>query len=112
MPSAAATVHAIRKNDGWYKADVSFSKDIRNESSKNPTIRCYVNVITPCLSGDCIYFLPIPVANWQPFIKFAGKGKCANCVCRHVKRNKPEDGGGPFCTCGIPSCHGTPHQRQ
>ena len=104
MQASAATVHAIRKDDGWYKADVSFSKDIRNESSENPTIRCYVNVITPCLSGDCKYLLPIPVANWQKFIRFPGKGKCAICVCRHVKRKKPEDGGGPFCTCGKPSC--------
>ena len=93
MPQAkTARVHAIRKDNGWFRADVRFTKDIPTESYATPTIRCNVNVITPC---NCIYKMPIPAADWRSSIKFAGKGKCPVCVCRHARL---------FCSCDKPSC--------
>jgi hypothetical protein len=91
MPQTAR-VYAIRKDNGWFRADVSFTEDIPAESYASATRRCNVNVITPC---NCIYKMPIPVAEWRSYIKFAGKGKCPVCVCRHAHL---------VCTCGEPSC--------
>ena len=89
---AHAPVHASRKDDGWYKADVHFTESIPIESYATATIRCHVNVILPC---KCEYKMPIPVAKWRRSIRFAGTGKCAVCVCRHARQ---------ICTCKYPSC--------
>ena len=120
--SRAWFVHGVaaRGDDGWFRTDVcftegipidddesyaspdiSFMEGIPIESFASAPIRCNVKVITTC---HCIYEMPILAAEWRPSIRFAGKGKCADCVCRHVKRKKPVDGGGLFCTCGKPSC--------
>ena len=120
MCSRAWFVHGVaaRGDDGWFRTDVcftegipiddessspdvSFTEGIPIESFASAPIRCNVKVITTC---HCVYEMPILAAEWRPSIRFAGEGKCADCVCRHVKRKKPVDGGGLFCTCGKPSC--------
>ena len=100
MPPAAQvrSVHAVRNPAGWFRADVQFTKQIPRESHSSERIIVNVNVITPC---GCVYNVPIPAAGWLPFVKLAGKGKCADCICLNVKRRN--DGA---CHCGNTSCPG------